>query len=240
MLLSPKALKTKLGAMRFYWLMIALLVLVGYLGIRWGNHQYEYQARQIEALEQSLANVTAENNKLTKSLNILGVELEVERLASQQMQGSLTQSMQKQAEIRRELSFYQKVMAPEMQEQGVVVDSLDIEATNSPGYFRFALVMMQKDKRKDLVQGQAQVVIHGSKDGTPSQLVLTDLMGDDSKPLGFRFRYFEVLEGLFQLPEGFIPQRLEVDCSLTKPKKGEQKRSFEWLLSVSETAELNS
>ena len=240
MLLSPKALKMKLGAMRFYWLMFALLALAAYLGVRWGNHQYVYQARQIAALEESLANVTQENNRLIKSLNILGVELEVERLASQQMQGSLTQNLQKQAEIRRELSFYQKVMAPETQEQGVVVDSLDIEATKSPGYFRFALVMMQKNKRKDLVQGQAQVVIYGSQDGVPAQLVLTDLMDSEEKALGFRFRYFEVLEGLFKLPEGFIPQRLEVDCNLTKPKRGELKRTFEWMLSVSETAELNS
>ncbi|GAA0363783.1 hypothetical protein GCM10009092_30200 [Bowmanella denitrificans] len=239
-MLSPKQLKSKIGAMRFYLLIMALLALVAYLGIRWGNHQYDYQARQIAGLEQSLARVTKENNQLTKSLNILGVELEVERLANQQMQGNLTQNLQKQAEIRRELSFYQKIMAPETQEQGVVVDSLDIEATNSPGYFRFALVLMQKDKRKDLVQGQAQVLIYGSQDGHPATLKLTSLMEDDIEALGFRFRYFEVLEGLFKLPEGFIPQRMEVDCNLSKPKKGELKRSFEWLLSVSEAVEANS
>ncbi|WP_102794207.1 DUF6776 family protein [Bowmanella denitrificans] len=239
-MLSPKQLKSKIGAMRFYLVIMALLALVAYLGIRWGNHQYDYQARQIAGLEQSLARVTKENNQLTKSLNILGVELEVERLANQQMQGNLTQNLQKQAEIRRELSFYQKIMAPETQEQGVVVDSLDIEATNSPGYFRFALVLMQKDKRKDLVQGQAQVLIYGSQDGHPAKLTLTGLMEDDIEALGFRFRYFEVLEGLFKLPEGFIPQRMEVDCNLSKPKKGELKRSFEWLLFVSEAVEANS
>lgn len=226
--------------MRFYLILLALLGLVGYLGVRYGNHLLDSQAYKISGLEQSMARITEENHKLTKALNILGVELEVERLANQQIQNSLQQAMQRQAELKKELSFYQKIMAPEMQEQGVVVDSLDIEATNSPGYFRFALVMMQRDARKELVQGDARIVIHGSRNGRPDTLSLTSLLQEPKDNLDFRFRYFEVLEGVFKLPEDFIPRRLEVDCQLEKPRKGRLNQAFDWLLSVAEGEQVNS
>ena len=233
-MISANDLKRKVGAMRFYLILLGLLVLVAYLGLRLGNHLLDSQAHKIAGLELSMQRVTEENNRLTKALNILGVELEVERLANKQLQNSLQQAMQQQAELRKELSFYQKIMAPEMQEQGVVVDSLDIEATNSPGYFRFALVMMQRDARKELVQGEARILIHGSRDGRPATLSLTGQLQNPKDSLGFRFRYFEVLEGVFRLPEDFVPSRLEVECELVKPKKGELKRTFDWLLSVAE------
>ncbi|MDF2178529.1 hypothetical protein P2G88_09710 [Aliiglaciecola sp. CAU 1673] len=236
-MLSGKELKARLGAMRFYLIMLFLISLAGYLGYKWGNYHGADQAWRISAIEESLANATEENNKLIRSINILGVELEVERLANQKLQGDLQQSLQRQAEVRKELSFYQKVMAPSEEELGVVLDSLDIEATTQPGTFRYVLVLMQKNKRKEVVEGKARVILHGQLNGQPHKLDLVAHNQPKTIKQEFRFKYFEVLDGNFSLPAGFVPERIEVDCELERPKRDDINQSFEWALSIPESAQ---
>ncbi|GGD50735.1 DUF6776 family protein [Lacimicrobium alkaliphilum] len=229
-MLRGSEIKQRLGAMRFYLLLAALLLAALYAGVRMGNVQYQYQKEKIAGLEQTIDSITDENHKLTKGLNIVGVELEVERLANQKLQTSLKQAMEGEASLRQELAFFQKIMAPELEEQGVVIESLDIEASNSRGYYRFALVLMQKNQKKGMVQGNASLTLQGTVNGESQELDLLSLMEEPPAKLGFNFQYFEVLSGTFKLPEGFVPQRLKVDCNVTKPKRGRLERSFRWVL----------
>ncbi|ALS97339.1 DUF6776 family protein [Lacimicrobium alkaliphilum] len=229
-MLRGSEIKQRLGAMRFYLLMATLLAVALYAGVRLGNVQYSYQKDKIAGLEQTIESITEENHQLTKGMNIVGVELEVERLANQKLQSSLKQAMEGEADLRQELAFFQKIMAPELEEQGVVIDSMDIEASNSEGYYRFALVLMQKSQQKGLVQGNARLRLQGTLNGETQELDLLSLMEDPPSQMGFSFKYFEVLSGTFRLPEGFVPQRLQVACDVTKPKRGRLERSFRWVL----------
>lgn len=229
-MLRGSEIKQRLGAMRFYLLLAALIAVALYAGVRLGNAQYSYQKDKIAGLEQTIELITEENHQLTKGLNIVGVELEVERLANQKLQSGLKQAMEGEATLRQELAFFQKIMAPELEEQGVVIDSVDIEASNSQGYYRFALVLMQKSQKKGMVQGSASLTLQGTVNGETQQLDLLSLMEDPPAKLGFNFKYFEVLSGTFRLPEGFVPQRLKIACDVAKPKPGRLERSFRWVL----------
>lgn len=229
-MLTGSEIKKRLGAMRFYLLLAALLAVALYMGVRLGNVQYSYQKDKIAGLEQTIASITEENHRLTKGMNIVGVELEVERLANQKLQSSLKQAMEGETALRQELAFFQKIMAPELEEQGVVIDSVDIEASNSEGYYRFALVLMQRSQKKGLVKGSASLTLLGTVNGEPRELDLLSLMEESPSRLGFSFKYFELLSGTFRLPEGFVPQRLQVACDVSKPKSGRLERSFRWVL----------
>lgn len=235
--MTAKELKARLGPLRFYLALLTLVCLCTYLGYRWGNVHGAEQGWRIEALQESLARATQENHNLTKGINILGVELEVERLANQQLQSDLQRSLQRQAEVRKELSFYQKVMAPAEDDAGVVLDSLDIEATTQPGVFHYVLMLIQKSKRKEVVQGKASIMLHGLRNGQPDSLNLVTLSQPERAQQGFRFKYFEVLEGNFSIPADFVPQRIEVDCALERPKVDQIRQTFEWALSIPEASE---
>ncbi|WP_141096217.1 DUF6776 family protein [Lacimicrobium sp. SS2-24] len=236
-MLRGREIKERLGAMRFYLLLVALLVLTMYAGVRLGNVQYSYQKEKIAGLEQTIDAITTENHQLTKQMNIVGVELEVERLANQKLQSSLRQAMEGETGLRQELAFYKKIMAPELEEQGVVIDSVDIEASNSEGYYRFALVLMQKNQHKGMVQGNVSLQLSGTVNGETRQLDIRTLMDESAQELDFNFKYFEVLSGTFRLPEGFVPQRLNVVCDMTKPKRGQLERSFRWQLNNPEPSD---
>ena len=222
-------IKDRIGAMRFYILCLLAIGVTGYGGFLLGNVERDIQASKIKGLEQSLENLNSDNNAVTKRLNITGVELEVERLAGQNTQQTIKEMLEKNNELRRELSFYQKVMAPELEEEGFTIESLNIEGTNSTNFFRFALVVMQRDKRKNYVKGQAKLALVGSQSGKPKRLDLLELASLGDK-VEFSFKYFDVIEGEVVLPEGFVPEKVVVNTQLADAKwgKGSLQRTFDW------------
>ena len=227
--MSVNQVKARVGAMRFYIICLISLGAAAYIGFLWGNADKERQAAKILGLEQSLSNLNADNNKVTKRLNIAGVELEVERIAGQNTQQTIKEMLEKNNELKRELSFYQKVMAPELEEEGFTIESLNIEGTNSTNFFRFALVVMQRDKRKNYVKGQAKLALLGSMSGKPERLDLLELASLGNK-VEFSFKYFDVIEGEVVLPEGFVPEKVVVNTQLADAKwgKGSLQRTFDW------------
>lgn len=222
-------IKRRVGAMRFYIICLVVLASTTYAGFLLGNADREQQIAKIKGLEQSLNSLNADNNSVTKRLNITGVELEVERLAGQNTQLTIKEMLEKNNELRRELSFYQKVMAPELEEEGFTIESLNIEGTNSTNFFRFALVVMQRDKRKNYVKGQAQLSLLGSLSGKPQRLDLLELASLGDK-VEFSFKYFDVIEGEVVLPDGFVPEKVVVNTQLADAKwgKGRLQRTFDW------------
>lgn len=218
-----------IGAFKFYLLMLLLLGGAAFLGFKGGNFAFEQQNQHIAQLNNSIGNLKSENDELTKRLNILGVELEIARLANQETHDAIQEGLDNQVALKRELSFYQKVMAPELEEDGFTIDSLNIEATGSVNYYRFSLVLMQQDKRRSMVKGAVDMQLIGSLEGKPVSLDLRQLLTQEQR-LNFSFRYFEVLKGTFVLPEGFVPEQVLVASQLADAKwgKGKLDRTFSW------------
>jgi hypothetical protein len=72
--------KKRYGAFKIYLISLVALVFALYLGYKLGNDLSQVQQTEISTLSQTVENINKDNNRLTKNLNILGVELEVKRL----------------------------------------------------------------------------------------------------------------------------------------------------------------
>lgn len=226
-------IKQQHGAFRFYLSVILAVVACGYAGYSISKRQLENSQREIARLEQTILNLNEENQRLTRNLNIIGVDLEVSRLANQNSRQLIQQEIEAQRDLRRELSFYQKIMSPELEQEGFVIDAFSVEQTNLPNRFRYALVLMQQEKRRSKVRGNIKVAVQGSQQGEQVSLDLNSLMTANSDKLAFHFRYFEVLRGEFQLPEGFIPEVITVESKIQGAEWGKDtlRRTFSWPLS---------
>jgi hypothetical protein len=234
-LVTVVELKQKLGSFRFYALLLLMLAGTTYGGFQWGNVNFQMQQQEIATLNQTLENLDKENNELTKKLNILGVELEVGKVANMTAQNTIQQHLQKEVELRREIGFYQKVMAPELKDQGFVIDAFNVEHTLSEEYYRFELVLMQQDAIKSVVKGNVEVIVQGSEKGKPTQISMSELLGKGAAPLTFSFKYFQVVEGEFRLPPDFKPEKVVVKAEIFqfKRKRGDLEKSFSWLIESS-------
>ena len=226
-------LKNKFGAFQFYLILIALIAAILYTGFFWGNAHYEQQQITVSTHAKSIQNLKVENEQLTKSLNILGVELEVARLAQQQHFVEMAKSIDIQKELRTQVAFYQQVMAPELNEQGFLIDGFNIKPALSNNSYRFELVLMQQNKTKNTLKGNLKVTLIGSENGQAKQYTLDSLFwGQEQKNLTFSFKYFQVIEGEIKLPEGFYPEQVSVHADIFqfKRKKGKLTTVFDWAL----------
>lgn len=204
-----------------------------YAGFFWGNAHYTQQKITVSTHEESIQNLKLENEQLTKSLNILGVELEVARLAQQQHFVEIGKSIDVEKELRTQLAFYQQVMAPELNEQGFLIEGFNLVTALSDNSYRFELVLMQQNKTKNTLKGNLKVILIGSENGKAKQYRLDSMLSDQQqKSLTFSFKYFQVIDGEIKLPEGFQPEQVSVHADIFqfKRKRGELTTVFDWAI----------
>ncbi|MEZ9594564.1 DUF6776 family protein [Shewanella sp. 10N.261.52.F9] len=183
--------------------------------------QIDKSAQYVQELQQQAQTLAARN-----------IELALEREANKNMQAMFVEQNAKQNELERELAFYRSVMAPENNADGVAINGLELEESLEPRQYRIKLVLTQLEKRKRSLSGRSEITLVGLQDGKTVSLKLADLTDDSFK---FKFRYFQVLDGEFTLPEGFSLSRVKAKVVVpasrwTKGSQTEQEYSAQDLL----------
>jgi Family of unknown function (DUF6776) len=194
----------RLGPFKSALFLLTLIVLCLFVGYRLGNFYHNFQ---LNTLEQQVARI-----------HTLEVELAVEQLASQNAQATLKKMSKAHYQVKKELAFYEKVMAPEKDANGLVIDNVKITASKSPNHYNFQVVLVQQQLKKRYAKGYVDLVVIGSLNNKPSQLKLEKISAISKKERAFSFKYFQVIEGSFTLPENFAPEKIQLSAILTKSK----------------------
>ncbi len=216
------------GAFPVFLVMILAAVLVVYLAYLAGVWHAQALKEEVAEQEEQLDQLYQRLEQMEYQRHVLQVELDIERSANQSLQDELSALQNDNYGLRRDLAFYQKIMAPELQESGVTIDSLTVTANRSENHFHFSLALLQIEQRRNFVQGNVTVELIGRIDGEKKRYDLLDLanIGDDDR--SFSMRYLSLYEGDFFMPEGLAPERVEVRVRLTKGGKGTLDRAFFW------------
>ncbi|MGB1197589.1 MAG: DUF6776 family protein [Thalassotalea sp.] len=216
----------KLGSFRSAILLFLLIITCLFCGYRVGNFFHGYQIQTINQQKIRLDNLYQQQVDQVKQIHTLEVELEVERMASVRSQQLLTEIEKDHFQVKKELAFYEKVMAPEKQADGVMVDEITINATESANHFRFQVVLVQQQIQKRYAKGAIDIVFHGSLNNKPSNISLLKASTLTKKALSFSFKYFQIIEGEFTLPDGFTPEKIAFTTVLNKTR-GQKYRKVE-------------
>lgn len=226
----PEEIRKTWGAFKFYSMLIIAFAAAVYIAFTYGNQHFEIQQADIEKLEHTMENLSVENQNLNRQLNILGVELEVQRLAAQKSQVEIQSGLEREALLKKDIQFYQKVMAPELKEGGFLIEAFDVTKSLSDQAYRYEIVLLQQDKIKSMVNGNISVTLIGSENGQPKQYNLKSMITETSSPLKFSFKYFQRINGEMILPEGFLVEKVAVKAQVFqfKRRRGELERVFDW------------
>lgn len=208
----------RLGALRSAMLLFSTIALCLFVGYRVGNYFHSYQKQTIHQQNQRLDELYQIEEQNLKRIHTLEVELEVEKLANQKARDEIKAMETEHFEVRKELGFYQKVMAPEKQADGLIVDEVQLYRTESPNHFRFAVVLVQQTLRKRFAKGHVTLTLSGSQNNKPTKLKLQDISKTTKEQLSFSLRYFQRIEGEFTLPADFVPEEINVVTTLPKGK----------------------
>ena len=208
----------RLGPFKSAIFLLALIIICLFVGYRFGNFYHKYQSATIDKQTVRLEELYEQQSSQTERIHTLEVELAVEKLASQNAQDTLKNMSFEHYQVKKELAFYEKVMAPEKEADGLVIDGVKISASKSPNHYNFQIVLVQQLLKKRYAKGYIDLVIVGSLANKPTELKISDISTISQKELSFSFKYFQVLEGSFILPIDFIPEKIQLSAILTKTK----------------------
>lgn len=218
--------RQRLGKFRFSVVVIALVGLCVWAGYEVGNarltfleDEREHQRARTERLQQTI-------EQMEYQTNILRVERDVDRVAIRRLQQDLRQSHEEMAQVRRELAFYQRVMAPELDAEGVIIDSLVIMPAG-PDLYHFQLVLVQVERsQQQLVQGTYRIVLRGRRNGEAVEYNLLQLADLNEDGAEFAMNYFTRADGSFLLPDEFMPEMVQVQVRTRAGR--ETQRQYVW------------
>ena len=180
----------RLGPFKSAILLFSVIGLCLFVGYRLGNYFHGYQVQTIQQQQQRLDGLYQKNNDIIKQLDTLEVELEMARYANIKAQQTIKTIEQEHFSVKKELAFYQKVMAPELEANGLVIDELAINSTKSDQHFNFEVVLMQQKVQKRYAKGYIELRIAGSTKGKPKTLTLAKVSTMKKADLSLAFSIF--------------------------------------------------
>lgn len=185
---------------------LAVGVLIGYFV---GNRQELAQSSLLVVQQETLDRQGKAIGQLKTELGVKDTQLATQRAAFEQLQTTLKSQEAQVQELKRQLAFFERIMRPTGEQVGVVIDNLTLQETSIPGRYHYRLALTQPAKKRELFRGQVQIRVEGSLADKPKTLTGRDL-GMKVSEWRYALRYFQLLEGNWQLPEGFVPDRIRV------------------------------
>ncbi len=178
---------------------------------------------------EALQAAQAEQAELSRQLGVLVARHEVDRTALELVRQELAGQREQIAGLEEGIRFYRSLMAPGEIAQGFSLRKIELVAREEPGRYGFRIVAQQEARKHTPLQGELYAEVSGQQAGEPRSYPLAELSADlESTILPLRFRYFQSIEGVLVLPEGFEPQAVSVVATLSSPNKAEAREQYPW------------
>lgn len=224
------------------WLALALICGIfsagGYwFGVLHGKNSEVARLGQVEVERNQLETSAIKLRKQYQAARQQQISLERGRAIDDQALNQARQSIvaleTRNAQLRSDLRFYKKIMAPASVAKGLQIDRLSIDK-NSEGGFDFRLVLTQVGSNKLYQSGAVAVTLVGQSGDRAEVISLRDVSPQiDDLGIKFRFRYFQDIHGSLTLPDTFVPLEVQVVAQPNGKDTVQAERTFLWRKLVS-------
>lgn len=220
------------------WLIVrAILVVVALVVLGWGvyetgraiaGHDFVAAREERRQLLNDLQRNERENADLRARLAIVERSSQVDSVAHGDLRTMLADLNAEILTLREELEFYRGIVSPADTRRGLRVHDLRLEPMDGTQAWRFRLVLIQAMQHDRQAQGTARLTIVGTGVGSPQRIALSELGDVPEDGIAFDFRYFQEFDGDILLPEGFVPNRVEVELVPRSSRDGRVEQVFDW------------
>lgn len=213
---------------------VILAIMVGtYLVFEFGRIQANYNIvdaaaeeqaflREIDTLEEQIV-------ELKQEIALLETHRDVEREAYQVVETNLTDLQRKIQEQQDAIAFYRGIVSPKDGGRGLRVQDLKLTRGKDERHYNVRLVLVQVMQHDRSVKGVVDLSLEGAQDGVATTYALEQLLPeDDSSSWPFAFRYFQDFDRELILPDGFMPEKINVEVISNTKSIASIKQSFEW------------
>jgi hypothetical protein len=208
----------------WYWRWLGLVVaaalavaIAGWMydaGRRFAGFNRSELQQELTSASERLARLEAENKELGAQAHAGEAKLQIERTAQQQLASQVKVLEDENARLKEDLGFFENLMPAEARDPGLSINRFRVDPDVLTGHYRYRLLLLQNGKRVSEFQGSLQLILT-LHDGTKD--VILTLPGDvsadakaDVKAYRVNFRYFQRIEGMFQVPAGSSLKSVQV------------------------------
>ena len=196
------------------------------LGFQFGKRAAGLDYEQLQSLVGSDAEQRARLVSMERRLVDAELAASVDGQAVESLKETLDEQLAQISDLREEVRFYKRLMAPSDLERGLQIAEFELSPTAGAREVGYDLLLTQATERRSWVQGKVRVDVLGERAGEQVVISLQELAQLDAYPLKFRFRYFQDFTGTLSLPEGFEPVRVVVTAQ--RSNGDELQKAFEW------------
>mgnify|MGYP000529990407 FL=1 len=208
------------------------VVVIGAVSFLLGDYQSRYKhARVLEKLNQlagDYAMLQDSETYLRQQVANLESGREIDELAKQGIQETIREFKAKVSQLETDVSFYQNIMAPSDNARGLQVQKVEIKAGSVDKRFAYKIVLAQVADNKAYVKGVVAVNLIGMRGDKKEIIPLRDISEQKDLGIKFKFKYFQDISGELVLPEGLVPESIQVVAQTKGKKASRLEQSFEW------------
>lgn len=213
---------------------IAVAVIVGaYLTFEFGRIQADFNvvdaAQQRQDYEDRIKDLRKQIGTLNQKIALLETHRDIDSEAYKEVETSLANLQEKIQEQRDAIAFYRGIISPADGQRGLRVQDLRLSKGTDERQYHVRLVLVQVMQHDRSVKGQVNFSLDGAQDGVATTYKLSQLVpADETSNWPFRFRYFQNFERQLILPEGFLPERINIEVMSRTKSIASVKQSFLW------------
>ena len=212
-------------------LLVCIVVAGFWLSFEYGRNVAGYHSAETdsyiqqlkEQLEESQAKIVESKRRATMIERNSRIDVD----ASAQLKESLSQAQSEVLKLKKELSFYKSIVAPEQGSRSLAIQTIQLKK-NDAGGFSYKIMVTQRGRNDQFARGTVDVTIEGTDKGNTVTYKLSEISKDTKQPMKFGFKYFQNFEGVMNLPDGFQPDAIRIKVN---PKTGKIKavdEQFAW------------
>jgi hypothetical protein len=184
--------------------------------------------------EQSVAELRIDLTKSNKDLKSLRREVarltrstQVELQAAEQTKQTLREKEMQILKLTEELVFYRSLLAPEKAKVGVEIRDFSLRSAGKGEYY-YDFLLTQSNRTKKVAKGKVNVTIDGKRNGEMHRIEIFDIEAATGDAIEYSFKYFQRLNGAFELPEDFTPKKILVEVEPASKSKQPIQKSYSW------------
>lgn len=200
-------------------------------GISHGKASSAYATVRIAELEKQLANGAGLVSELRQEIAVFKLNDQVDTRANEEVQASVQTMQERIAELEEEVRFYQGVMLPNVEAKGLRIERVNLKSSADPDTIKLSLLLTQVVEKRDYVQGNVEIKVLGTQDGSERQLNLSELEAEERSSIRFRFRYFQNIDSELKVPSGFEPHQVLVVAQSSGRNGQRLEKTFDWQVS---------
>lgn len=214
-------------------ILLALVAGGAYLVYEFGRIQAGYNAidatAERQGYEQHIAALETNIVALKEQIALLETHRDIDREAYTEVEVSLTELQAKIQEQKDAIAFYRGIVSPADGNKGLRVQDLQLTRGKAEREYNIRLVLVQALQHDRKVSGNVNLTIDGDQDGIEMTYTYAQLLPEESESgWAFSFRYFQDFDRRVILPDGFTPQRVNIEVESRTRSIASIAESFSW------------